>query len=378
MNKVSGTNFLHKLSLAQKQVFPENTMFSVSAITPSVMPAPSAKMHRQLAGSKSVPVDNADEQRLNSKSPPPPVPAPYQKKSDSQLPHQKSFPTSTQREPDSNLDDPPPVPPQRYLGNPSVIPRPKSRGATASDLEVQDSKARRRHSSIIGQSEWDREIEKEREKVSHVDVGDVTYAVISKEKSRKRSLPDSPNRVASPPVPLAKDVLAGKQVRRIQPKTPSPTDQRKGYVQLEFQNGMSKLKSANSTPAPEPQQLPRDVRTKWGYSTVVFDKDAQKEKEFEFAETTKKNKPLPPPPGRKTTSDSSILAPQPVPRNKKPESLTDLNKGSDPRGLEYAAIDFTSAANTPPQNGVRKPPSLPLKEDSVESLKQDTPTPRPR
>ena len=368
MNRVSGTNFLHRLSLAQKQLFPE-TVFCISAITPSAVATPSANGHRSTVGSKSILLD---KQVQNLKSVPP-VPTPYKSKSGSQLPYQSTFPPPTSGGPDGNLDNTPPVPPQRNIDTGSAVPRPKPQGVPPDNLDIKEQKVRRRHSSIIGSLEYEREMEREMEKMNV----DAEYATVNKPK--KRSQPNTPDAVVSPSVP---PVLPEKGVRRIRPKTPPPSAQKRGYVQLQFQNGTSNLQSPNSAPTPTESGLPKDIRTKWGYSTVVFGKDAQKEKELEVAAGTKRNKPLPlPPPVDKSTSDLNIGAPQPVPRQKKPQSLTDVRTTNGQSGLEYTDVDFSAPNTVPTQNvagGRRELPKLPSKENSIDSPTQAKPAPRPR
>lgn len=359
MNRVNGTNFLHRLTLAQKEVFPENTVFSISAVNPNISArSTSPNSHQPLVGSKSNPVNKS----LQSKSGPPP-PAPYKGKLGSQLPHQKSAPLEA---PDGNLDDPPPIPPQRYVDTSSVVPRPKPRGLMP---ESNGIKSRRRHSSITGSSEYEKAMEKEKEKIDRVNVSGAMYALVSK--SAKNSQSSSPTQATSPPLLP----LKGKEVRRILPKTPSPYAERKGYAQLEFQNGTSNFHSPSPTPTSVPDSdLPRDIRTRWDYSTVVFDSDTQKEKELENGEGIRKNKPLPPPPpGSKSTSDS-LIAPQPAPRQKKPHSLTDVRNANNQLGSAYDNVDFSP---TTAQSGAgrREPPRLPPKQDSIESNK---PSSRPK
>ena len=362
MNKVSGTNFLHQLTLAQKQVFPENSSFSISAVTTSRIPSPSSQpSHPPLSPSKSVPLAKSQL--------PPQLPSPYGKnKIKGELRHQSSEGVAAPI--GRNLDDPPPVPQQNFKAV-SVVMREKPRDSAPSSLNIA-VKSRRRHSSINYSEEFEREQEREREKLEHVTVGGAMYAVVSKPNKGKPRLPERGD--------------SEKEIRRIQPKTPSPSAQRRGYIQLEFQNGTSNLCTAQggSNPTPLPRRgIPPDSRTKWSYSTVVFEAEGRKEKEREFENdgaTVKKNKPLPPPPRSKiSVSDSNLAAPQPVPRQKKPNSLVDVKKQtSQPRGeLEYAALEFTHTHGPMKQNGSaggaarrRELPKLPPKQESLQSPSQ--------
>ena len=369
MNKVSGTNFLHRLTLAQKQVFPGNTVFSISAVSPSGRITPPPKSHQSLPPSQSVP--------LTKNVPPQPTTQSTKNKLVSELQHQSSFPTSRGNQ-DEIFDDPPPVP-QQILDAPPVVPRQKPRGAEA--VDISERKARRRHSSINYSVEFEKEQEKEREKLDHVTVGGAMYAVVSKP-VKKNGRHNAPERTASE-----------KEVRRILPKTPSPSSQRRGYIQLEFQNGTSNIRSQQTPSVPAPMK--RGITpTKFNYSKVVFDKETQKRKESEFenddnnSTAKKKNKPLPPPPPgtsskvKTSSSDSNMLAPQPVPR-KKPQSLTDLRQqqqqqqtNGQQKGLEYAAIGFSPPSSTTENgtaaipsgatNGRKAPPKLPPKQDSID------------
>ena len=303
MNSGSGTNFLHRLTLAQKEVFPKNTAFSVSAVAPCSIATPtSPASHSSLAPVQSVPLEKTA----------PRPPSPYNKsKSGSEL--LKAISDLASRGPEESSDEPlPPVPQQRYMDVPSVIRRQKPpRGPATRD--ALEEKAKRRHSSITYSSEYEKEQERERER----EQVSAMYAVVMKPK--KNSQPNSPDRPISPPALPAKS-LPEREVRRICPKTPSALAERRGYIQLEFQNGTSNLHKQNSTPTPATRSLPPAIRTKWDYSTVVFDKEAAKAREKEFEEnggeeTTKKNKPLPPPPGSKNTvSDSILVTAQPIPR----------------------------------------------------------------
>ena len=368
MNQVNGTNFLHRLSLAQKHVFPES-IFSINAIAPCVVATPFSPSggHQPVVGSKSVPLTKVDK----NLKPGPLPPTPYnQSKSGAPLSPQASLPLS--REPDGNFNDPPPLPPQRYVDMAHVVSRQNPR--RGADLKEKELKARRRHSSITGSSEYEREREREMDKFEHVNVGEVMYTVVAK--TNKGSLPDMPDRAVSPSLsPVKERSPLGKEERRILPRTPSPSTQTRGYAQLEFQNGTSNM----HTPVPTPVSNPLPTRTRWNYTTVVFEKDAQKEKEFEMVDENKKHKPLPPLPGmRSSTSDSNIIAPQPVPRQRKPQSLTDMKEVN---GREH--VDFSSPTSVLSQNGGngvrRELPRLPPKDDTVSSPTQyNKPTPRPR
>jgi hypothetical protein len=260
--------------------------------------------------------------------------------------------------PNENLDDPPPVP-QRKFDAGLVVPRGKPRGSAG---VTPAEKARRRHSSITYSSEFEKEQEREREKFEHVTVGGAMYAVVSKPNSKKGA-PNLPERGASE-----------KKVQRIRPKTPSPPSQRRGYIQLEFQNGVSNLRSQKPPPLPKKAVFP-ESRTKWDYSTVVFDTDGGKEKEREFendASGDKRKKPLPPPPppGSKSSSvsDSSIVAPPPIPRQqKKQQSLGDIIQPNGQQSRQNHTNGELSVP-APSQNGGgkvrRELPKLPPKQES--------------
>jgi hypothetical protein len=356
MNRVSGSNFLYKLTQAQKQIFPENATFAISAVThtKSTKP-PGFGYHPPLSPSKSVPQP----------------PMPYNKhKAMAGMHHQSSIPDKLTPYGD-DTDGPPPIPLQNFdtaaaarenqlniaqrkssTGS-GVVVREKPRDSASRG--IREAKSRRRHSSINQSSEFEKEQEKERERLEHINVGGAMYAVVKKQSSTTNGPPELPE----------------KEIRRIRPKTPSPSSQRRGYVQLQFQNGTSSL-----TPISPPKReiIPPDSRTKWSYSTVVFEAQrGQKEKEFEsdFG-AKKKNKPLPPTPSsfKSSMSDSNILAPQPAPRSQKKLQPLDVAKPNDQQ-RSYAAIDFS--AQSPVQNGGNVPgagrakkekPKLPPKDDS--------------
>ena len=369
MNRVTGSNFLHKLTQAQKQVFPENSTFSISAVAHMKSATPtSIGFHPPLSPSKSAPIAKV--------SPQPPLPY-GQHKGVAQLKHQASVPGERRTPNDDEIDGPPPIPPQKFnTGSglpqqkvshssqqnfgpaaPGVVVRQNPRDP--SSLAAKETKARRRHSSINYSSEFEKEQERERDKLEHFNVGGAMYAVVKK--------PSSPN--GPPELP---EKGAAREIRRIRPKTPSPSSQRRGYVQLQFQNGTPSL---NPAPLPKREMLPPPARTKWSYSTVVFEAQPKQREDLDNdLSPDKKNKPLPPTPGsfKSSMSDSNILALQPMAR-KKPQSLADLEKPtSHPRrGLDYADIDFSP--QTPTQNGNllgggkprKEKPKLPPKEDDT-------------
>ena len=373
---MNGSNFLHKLTLAQKHVFPENTTFAISAVTHTKLTTPpSFGLHPPLSPSRSVPIAQQP-------------PLPYSKhKIVAEMRHQSSLTTETGTPNGDDTDGPPPIPQQRFdaasvTENPPKIPQRKSSTGSSvvvvrermivrekpkdsASLGIREAKSRRRHSSINYSSEFEREQEKERERLEHINVGGAMYAVVNKQNS-KNGAPELPEKEPA------------RAIRRIRPKTPSPSAERRGYIQLQFQNGGSMLSPAPAVPKRD--VLPPDSRTKWSYSTVVFESElGQKEKEKEFENdfgANKKNKPLPPTPAsfKSSTSDPNILAPQPAPRGPKktPHSLVDITQPNDQRGgrFNYRTIDFL--AQSPVQNGnvvgtgkaKKEKPRLPPKEDS--------------
>lgn len=387
MNKVTGTNFLHKLTQAQRQVFPENTTFGISVVMPiKTAPSPTApEPHRSLSPSHSVP--------LAKSPPPPPLPTPYgkTKAAGNNLVYQSSVPAgavTTPKDEKSKTNDPPPPIPYRKNSDiiPIVIKRVKPEGAAGpSTFAGMDAKARRRHSSITYSAEFEKEQQKEREKMEHVTVGGALYAVVKKPSNNN-------NKTNFPPL-SEKDSPSSSRQR---PRTPSPSAARKGYVQLEFQNGMSDFKMKQQQQQQhqipllsQPGGIPLPAaRTKWDYSTVIFDpQSSQKEKEKEFENETganKRNKPLPPPPPspafKTSLSDSNILQPYPVPRRRPPQSLNSVNSQSN--GSRQAGSDLLQSPVGPSltQNGSagrskREVPQLPPKEKSIDTPLQNSQRP---
>ncbi|CAI8052370.1 Differentially expressed in FDCP 6 homolog [Geodia barretti] len=161
MNRVSGSNFLYKLTQAQKQIFPENATFAISAVThtKSTKP-PGFGYHPPLSPSKSVPQP----------------PMPYNKhKAMAGMHHQSSIPDKLTPYGD-DTDGPPPIPLQNFdtaaaarenqlniaqrkssTGS-GVVVREKPRDSASRG--IREAKSRRRHSSINQSSEFEKEQEK--------------------------------------------------------------------------------------------------------------------------------------------------------------------------------------------------------------------------
>lgn len=155
-----------------------------------------------------------------------------------------------------------------------------------------------------------------------------------------------------------------------------------GYVQLDFhvENGVKRGKINDESASTRPSDHPIDTgKTKFGYSTVVFNKEDDKG----FAEKKKQNKPPPQPPPKnegsgpklpKNTSDSQVLYSdvnfaKPVAAEKKmrkvssPE-LSEQYTNSAYGGISvsdnpYENVDYSASANpgpvVPPRRGVALP-----------------------
>ena len=160
--------------------------------------------------------------------------------------------------------------------------------------------------------------------------------------------------------PKQKSLDTGLDQQKIERADGSPKPHRRGgeYIQLQFQ------KEPKEKPSPDlqlgraanaPTALPRDVKTKFAYSTIVFEKEP--EKDLERAQDLKKKKappPLPPkydsePPhkGMKKFQSDSHMAPQNhkgMPGSK-PTSLPDLVQDED--RLEQTRTNYSSPPTAP-------------------------------
>ena len=353
MSKItSASNFLHKLTSAQKEVF-KNSKFSISTVVPCVVITPLEEGRaensrlpklKNLTGSQSLEAANQvqNNHRQKVKSPPEPPP-PYRSTnsgSNISMVHQESLSQGSYDE--------------VACDNQQPVMQKRRRGSNRSGNE------RRRHSSILQHSEWEKERKREggRSTIEHVTVADTSYALVSKDK-KKTSVPERGERA------------------------PPPAKSKLGYVQLHFHTDpVAQGSSSHQTPTSNESRIPKDIRTKWDYSTIIFDKNAEKEKEL--FESGKINKRLPPPPPEENNGlGNQQSQPQPLPRRKKPDSLPEAP--SQRRPVDIDAYGFTSPTRSLPviQNGMRKKisPPLPPKEDefmSAPTPTQGRPVARPR
>lgn len=116
-----------------------------------------------------------------------------------------------------------------------------------------------------------------------------------------------------------------------------------GYVQLHFhtENSVQKGKIMPENP---PAKTPVDSKkTKFGYSTVVFEAAEKKESDLEYAEQLRQNKPPPIPPPKYEASSS------PLPKHSSDSRLLRTN-------VDYSDIDFSKkSVNTHTAKGTSSP-----------------------
>ncbi len=127
----------------------------------------------------------------------------------------------------------------------------------------------------------------------------------------------------------------------------SPTPQRKGYAELQFENG--NLNTSKTSPIPERRHQP-DVPNKFSYSKLQFEGDKEKEKELESGEVSKKGKKPPPPPRyqgnmMKNLTESNLQKAENRGRSK-PTSLPDIKAGQ--QNLDYAEVVFSNKTAVSP------------------------------
>ena len=147
---------------------------------------------------------------------------------------------------------------------------------------------------------------------------------------------------------------------------PSPPQQKqKGYATLDFNNGAPEEAQPEGKASMRiTEELPKDVKTKFAYSTVVFNKDDQ---DKETAQQLKKNRPQPPPPVKYDpsakkkistySSESDFTSPTariPIRKVSLPEKIR------DGYNVDYADIDFNGLAPVPTPRAA--PPPLPDKD----------------
>ncbi len=217
--------------------------------------------------------------------------------------------------------------------------------------------------------------------IEHVQAGSrgQQYALVTKFK-KQTDVPDNPTSQDHLPAQEHRDnggetskLLTPIPDRRDDPRPPvSPNTERRkkelGYVSLHF-HGEPPVGGANRGGGRvAPSELPRDVRTKFAYSKVVF---SGPEKDTEAAQELKrvKRQPVPPPryEGRKgmhkVISDSNVRSTDSNKshKSKKSESVPDLTeeRARIPvnHGVDYADLDFT-----------QPPVALPSSSSSLEPL----------
>lgn len=145
---------------------------------------------------------------------------------------------------------------------------------------------------------------------------------------------------------------------------PKPAPRQQGYVQLAFHDENA-VKKGKVVPDGSPVANSRvdTGKTKFGYSTVVFEKE---ERNKEFAERKRQNKPPPQLPAKyngsgmsKNSSDSQLVysdidhgkTHQHAISRKHGESAPDLSQ-SPPLNSGYVNVRFNNAPVVPPRRGV--------------------------
>ena len=338
MHTVHGRNFLDRLRLAQEKqrtISPELTQSERrhvprQASSPDRIDLPekgiTVSAHRQLAHTKSVPIDPSPRRQL------------------------PSLPPNAHRIIDNKEtydSPPPPIPPQRFRpvdDMSAVHMRPKRPQGGRESL--------RRHSSVEGFTVEDLHMQ-QGQRFKKGSVPDHAMNLILRKDGQwspkdQRSpnghrLPQdhrspqgqkSPNGRGSPlgqrspvgarsPIGKKSPILPPKQIsldtaldtnQKSQNPNGSPKPRRRGdYIQIQFaQESPAAPETDTSTP------LPRDAKTKFPYSTVVFQKEPEKngekgqnlkimepERDVEKAQNLKKKKPPPSLPPKYDSSESS-------------------------------------------------------------------------
>lgn len=162
----------------------------------------------------------------------------------------------------------------------------------------------RRHSSL------------EPTEVEHVDVETVMYALVNKTPPKKSAGNKEVTSLLSSTVRAQLPPEATDQINKWEVKEEKKATRGQGYVQLDFhtENGVMKGRIADEKKTPDGS--PFDAgKTKFGYSTVVFEKETSASNaEAENRRRPKKLPPLPPPKYdgsgsslKKNASDSQIL-----------------------------------------------------------------------
>ena len=147
---------------------------------------------------------------------------------------------------------------------------------------------------------------------------------------------------------------------------PKPAPRQQGYVQLAFQENKAKKGRVIPNGSPLPGNSRVDTgKTKYGYSTVVFEKE---ESNKELAEKKRQNKPVPLPPPKydgsgplsKNSSDSTLLysdidhgkTRQQAISRKHGDSAPDLSQSPNLDKSGYVNVRFNNAPAVPPRRGV--------------------------
>ena len=264
---------------------------------------------------------------------------------------------------DDSLNDPPPLPPKKFSDDSSlnlqgVVPRKPRKHHEKGDKRIP---LRRRHSSILQHSD----LKKADFEVEHVTVGGQNYAVVKK----KASVPGPPSKPITDESPSEQQAALETPEQKVKgpanSSSPRPPRQAPGYVQLHFQSDRTKAQVIDDdTP------LPKDVRTKFGYSTIVFDDEPQKD--VALARELKKNKPVPAPPPKYDKAPPKPGAPT-------SETSPRKQNGLGERTLDYADITFGNPDLQKPDSGVlHKSPRLRRKQNSADVITPDPRKPDPR
>ena len=381
MHTVHGRNFLDRLRLAQEKqrtISPELTQSERrhvprQASSPERIDQPekgiTVSAHRQLAHTKSVPIDPAPRRQLPALPP---------------NAHRNIHNKETSDGP------PPPIPPQRFrpVDDMSAVHMRQKKTPQGGRESL------RRHSSVEGFTVEDLHMQ-QGQRLKKASVPDHAMNLILQRDGRwspqdqrspngQRLLQGhrspqgqmSPNGRGSPlgqrsPVGAKSPILPPKQVsldtaldtnQKSQKPNGSPKPRRRGeYIQIQFAQE-SPAAPETDTSAP----FPRDAKTKFPYSTIVFEKEPEKngekgqnlkimepERDVEKAQNLKKKKPPPQLPpkydsesskkGMKKFVSDSHMTPESsksMPPSK-PNSLPDLISEE-----EYKVLAFSS---TPPE-----------------------------
>lgn len=227
--------------------------------------------------------------------------------------------------------------------------RPKKAHPAGKDL-------RRRHSSIMGELD----VQSSNFEIEHVSEGGANYTVVKRKVSKEEPSPsdgsaDSEGKIHRKlPIPPKQQSLATSDKKKPSLVSPKLEKEKRGYVELQFHTNKE-------------TEIPRDVKPKFGYSQLIFQKETSTEKDLGKAQELKKKKAPPALPPKYDgeipklkTHQSEFHVREAAPPSKKKVSLPELTT-SNGQAINYSQIEFSNY-----------PPAL----DKPESH-QDSPARRP-